>query len=222
MSGAPRVPADASRRPLAIALTGGIASGKSAVSRRFADHGVPVIDADVVARDLVAPGGDALAEIAATFGADVLDSFGALDRERMRARIFTDPDARRRLEAILHPRIRQRLRADSARPGNAYVIVAIPLLAESDDDYAWLDRVVVVDVPRSLQMQRLLARDGIDAALATRMIEAQASRAQRLALADDVIDNSGTLQQLHDQVDALHGGYMTLASGRRGSGSPGS
>lgn len=198
-------------RPLAVALTGGIASGKSAASDRFSHHGIAVIDADVIARELVAPGGEALAAIAADFGPEVLDPDGGLDRAAMRARVFADPDARRRLEAILHPRIRAQLREDSERAPGVYVIVAVPLLAESDSDYAWVDRTVVIDVPQSLQMKRLLARDHIDQALARSMLDAQASRAQRLALADDIIDNSGSLGDLHEQVDALHRRYLELA-----------
>lgn len=198
-------------RPLAVALTGGIASGKSAASERFAHHGIAVIDADVIAHELVAPGGDALAAIAAEFGTQVLDPGGGLDRAGMRVRVFSDPHARRRLEAILHPRIRAQLREDSERASGAYVIVAVPLLAESDADYAWIDRTLVIDVPRSLQIQRLLARDDIDEPLARRMLDAQASRDERLALADDVIDNSGSLEDLHNQVDALHRRYLQLA-----------
>jgi dephospho-CoA kinase len=197
--------------PFCVALTGGIASGKSAVCARFAALGVEVIDADVVARELVAPGMPALHEIVAEFGADMLDPHGCLDRAAMRERVFADAGARRRLEAILHPRVRAVLRERASSARSAYVILAIPLLVESGGDYAWVDRVLVVDVPRDVQHARLIARDGIGSALADSMLDAQASRAQRLAIADDVIVNDGTLAELDQRVVDLHAKYLALA-----------
>jgi dephospho-CoA kinase len=204
-----------------IALTGGIASGKSEVERRFRDLGVQVADADVAAREVVEPGTPGLAEVVAAFGPDVLDADGALDRPAMRRQVFSDADARRRLEAIIHPRVRAALRADCAAAAGPYAIAAIPLFAEAGREAyaAWVDGVLVVDVPVEVQLARLLRRDGIDEALAWRMIRAQASREQRLALADDVIRNDGPLDALDSAVAGLHARYLELArpprSGRR-------
>ena len=190
-----------------VGLTGGIASGKSAVSREFAALGVHVADADVAARDAVAAGSAGLAE--------VLDADGSLDRAAMRRRIFEDADAKRRLEAIVHPRVRAALQAECAAAPGPYAVAAIPLLAEAGgrEAYPWLDRILVVDAPIEAQRARLLARDGIDAALADRMIDAQATRAQRLALADDVVANTGTLAELAGHVAALDRVYRLLAAG---------
>lgn len=196
---------------LTIALTGGIASGKSAVADRFADHGIDIIDADIVSRELVEPGMPALAEIVAAFGAGVLAADGRLDRPAMRTRVFDDADARARLEAILHPRIRATMRERAEAVRSAYGIIAVPLLVEAWPHYAWVDRVLVVDVPREIQIARLTARDGVDRALAEAMLDAQASRAQRLAIADDVIENSGTLADLDRAVAALNERYLALA-----------
>jgi dephospho-CoA kinase len=198
-----------------VGLTGGIASGKSAVADRFAARGIAVVDADVAARDVVAPGQPALAEIAAVFGNGVLQADGTLDRAALRRHVFDDEAARRRLEAILHPRIRVRMREQAQRAGGPYVIVAIPLLAEGGGRlaYPWLDRILVVDVPREVQLARLVRRDGIEMALAERMLAAQADRASRLAIADDVIVNEGALALLDAEVDALDRRYRALAGG---------
>ncbi|HZW18971.1 MAG TPA: dephospho-CoA kinase [Luteimonas sp.] len=198
-----------------IGLTGGVASGKSAVTARFEARGVAVADADVAAREAVAVGSEGLAEVVAAFGADVLAADGALDRAAMRRRIFDDDEARLRLEAIIHPRVRAALRAACAAAQGAYAIAAIPLLAEGGGRtaYPWLDRILVVDVPAAVQHARLLLRDGIDGALADRMIAAQASRLERLAIADDVIVNDGPLEALEGHVAALDGRYRGLAVG---------
>jgi dephospho-CoA kinase len=198
-----------------VGLTGGIASGKSAVADRFAARGIAVVDADVAAREVVAPGQPALAEIAAVFGDDVVQADGTLDRAALRRHVFDDDAARRRLEAILHPRIRVRMREQALRAGGPYVIVAIPLLAEGGGRlaYPWLDRILVVDVPREVQLARLVRRDGIELALAERMLAAQADRASRLAIADDVIVNEGALALLDAEVDALDRRYRALADG---------
>ncbi|MGN6655433.1 MAG: dephospho-CoA kinase [Rhodanobacter sp.] len=197
---------------LVVALTGGVAAGKSAVTRRFEALGVPVHDADVAAREVVAPGSEGLAEVVDVFGADVLDSRGQLDRPAMRRRVFADPAARRRLEAIIHPRVRAWLRERALAGTAPYCLLAIPLLAENIEQYRWVDRVLVVDVPESVQLARLLVRDGIDETLARRMIAQQASRADRLALADDVIDNSGDESALDQAVAELHRRYLALAA----------
>jgi len=186
-----------------FAITGGIASGKSAACARFEHHGVRVFDADVIARELVVPGQPALAEIVAAFGNDVLDAEGRLDRRRMRERVFADPDAKRRLESILHPRIRLELRARAEANTDPYCLLAIPLLVESGH-YGWVDGVIVVDVSEATQIERLVRRDGIDETLARSMLAAQVSRASRLAIATHVVDNNGTLNDLNARVDALH------------------
>jgi dephospho-CoA kinase len=197
-----------------VAITGGIASGKSAVSQLFEQLGIVVADADLAARAVVAPGQPGLAEIAARFGASILLADGALDRVQLRARIFDDPAAKRDLEAITHPRIRLRLQAQCLAAPGPYAMAAIPLLAEVGAlaGYPWLQRVLVVDAPVALQRVRLVARDGIDAALADRMIAAQASREQRLALATDVIVNDDGLAALEPAVRKLHARYQRLAA----------
>ena len=199
--------------PFTVALTGGIASGKSAVSERFAALGANVVDADVVARELVAPGSPALAEIVAAFGNGVLAADGSLDRRALRERIFENDEARGRLNAILHPRIRATLRerAQATREGS-YALLVIPLLAENREAYAWVDRVLVVDVPREVQFTRLIARDGVTPKLADAMLDAQAMREQRLAMADDVIENNRSLDDLDHNVAVLHERYLALAT----------
>lgn len=197
-----------------IALTGGIAAGKSVVTRRFAALGVPVHDADVAAREVVAPGSEGLAAVVAAFGDEVLDAHGYLDRAAMRRRVFADPLARKTLEAIVHPRVRQWLHERALADTAPYCLLAIPLLVENLDHYRWIDRVLVVDAPADLQLARLMARDGIDEALAQRMLAQQAERAQRLALAHDVIDNSGDEAALDAAVAALHQRYLALAAKR--------
>lgn len=196
-----------------VALTGGVASGKSTVADRFGRLGASVFDADVIARDLVAPGQPALAEIAATFGKDIVSAAGNLDREQLRQRIFADNEERRRLEAILHPRIRDTLRAQAQICAKLCCVLVIPLLAESRGDYTWVDRILVVDAPPDEQIARLMQRDGVTRELAQRMLAAQAPRAQRLALADDVIDNADAdaTTSLDDVVARLHRRYLTLA-----------
>ncbi len=199
--------------PFTVALTGGIASGKSAVADRFAALGATVIDADVVSRELVLPGASALKEIVAAFGDAVLDGAGALDRRAMRERVFADPEARKRLEEILHPRVRTALHERAAAAPGTYAMLVIPLFVESGQ-YGWVDRVLVIDVRREVQRERLLARDGIDGALADSMLDAQVTREARLAVADDVIRNEGTLAELDDAVAALHRRYVGMARAR--------
>ena len=197
----------------AVAVTGGIASGKSAVAERFARRGIIVADADVAARAVVAAGEPALAEIAARFGAQALLGDGTLDRAWLRAHAFADPGARRDLEAITHPRIRAALLAQAQAAAGPYVLVAIPLLVEGGGRvaYPWLRRILVVDAPEAQQLARLRARDGIDAALAQRMLAAQASRAQRWAEADDVIVNDGAETALDPVVARLDALYRRMA-----------
>ncbi|HET6632016.1 MAG TPA: dephospho-CoA kinase [Rhodanobacteraceae bacterium] len=194
-----------------VALTGGVAAGKSAVARRFAALGVAVADADSAARAALAPGSDGVAEVARVFGAGFIDDAGRLDRAALRRRVFDDAEARQQLEAIVHPRVMRTLREQVVAARGPYVLLDIPLLAETWPQYAWVDRVLVVDVSPETQRHRLMLRDGIDAALAERMIAAQASREQRLALATDVIDNNGDEKALDAAVTALHERYLALA-----------
>jgi dephospho-CoA kinase len=198
--------------PFRVALTGGIASGKTTVANLFAAHGVPLVDSDLIAREVVEPGQPALAAVVDAFGTAVLGPDGRLDRRRLRETIFSDPTARSRLEAILHPAIRAEMerQAASAVPAGPYVMLVIPLLAEGGrGDRA--DRVLVVDVPESLQVERLTARDNVSHEQAAAALRAQASRADRLAIADDVVTNTGRLEHLSAQVDALHQRYLKLA-----------
>jgi dephospho-CoA kinase len=196
-----------------IGLTGGVASGKSEVARRFAALGIVVADADLAAREAVAAGSEGLAEVAATFGRGVLLPDGKLNRAAMRGIVFDDVQARRRLEAIVHPRVRMQLRAQCEAASSAYAVADIPLLTEGGGRtaYPWLDRILLVDVPEAVQAERVIARDGVDAELARRMIAAQATRAQRLAIADDVIVNAGPLDALGGHVAALHRRYLAFA-----------
>lgn len=198
-----------------VGVTGGVASGKSEVTRRFEALGVSVADADLAARAAVEAGSAGLAEVVAAFGAEVLDAQGGLDRAAMRRRVFADPDARRRLEAIVHPRVRALLREQCERAPGVYAIAAIPLLTEGGgrEAYPWLQRILLVDVPVEVQRARVMARDRVEAELAERMIASQATRAARLAIADDVIVNDGPLDVLDRQVAALDRRYRALAAG---------
>jgi dephospho-CoA kinase len=200
-----------SRPSFRVALTGGIASGKSAVADLFAALGVPVIDTDVIAREVVEPGQPALAEVVAAFGTEVLDATGRIDRRRMRERIFADPDARRRLEVILHPAIRAEMARQSLAARGPYQVLVIPLLTEGGRrDH--VDRVLLVDVPEELQIERLMMRDGVTLEQARASLNAQATRAERLAMADDVVRNSGRVDELREAVAALDAGYRRLAA----------
>lgn len=196
-----------------IGLTGGVASGKGVVADGFLALGVAVIDADAAARDAVGTGSPALAAIVDAFGPRVLDADGALDRAAMRRRVFADDADRRRLEAIVHPHVRDALRRASAVAPGVYCVVVVPLLAEGGgrDGYPWLDRILVVDVHVDVQRERLMRRDAIDGALAARMLAAQAGRRERLAIADDVLVNDGLPQALRPHVAALDRQYRSLA-----------
>jgi len=200
-------------QPLLIALTGGIASGKSAVAELFAAEGVPVLDTDQIARDVVEPGTPALAQIVAEFGPEVLDAAGRLDRRRMRDLVFADEDKLKQLEAITHPAIREELARRAAAAGGLYQIHVIPLLVESGRADVY-DRVLVVDAPEANQVRRLHLRDGADEETAQRILRAQASREERLSVADDVIVNTGTLDDLKRFVATLHENYELLAAAR--------
>lgn len=199
------------KRRFTVGLTGGIGSGKSTVAREFEARGVTVVDADALAHRLTAPGGAAIPAVRAAFGDEVVDTSGALDRARMRAIAFGDASARRRLEAILHPMIRAETeRLAQAAPGR-YVILMIPLLVESGDPRARCDRVLVVDCPEAEQIRRVMARSHLARAEVEAIMASQASRAARLAAADDVVDNGGDPAGIGAQVDALHHKYLALA-----------
>ena len=193
-----------------IALTGGIASGKSTVASLFAALGVPIIDTDLLSREVVAPGSALLRQITDHFSMQVQSGDGSLNRQELRKRIFEDPAQRKWLEALLHPAIRELTDARSEAATGPYVIVAIPLLVETDGA-ARFDRVLVVDCDPDLQLARLMARDGARREDALRMLAAQAPRAARLAVADDVIHNDGDLASLRDQVARLHAEYVAAA-----------
>lgn len=202
--------------PLLIALTGGIASGKTAVAELFAKLGVPVLDTDQIARDVVAPGMPALGQLVAQYGADILDAHGKLDRARMRERVFSDPAQRRKLESITHPAIREELARRSAAAGGDYQVHVIPLLVETGRADAY-DRVLVVDCPQAAQIERLVARDGTSREQAEEILAAQVSREERLDAAHDVIENTGTLADLERFVQTLHRNYALLAQNLAGS-----
>ncbi|PMR73521.1 dephospho-CoA kinase [Billgrantia endophytica] len=200
-----------------IGVTGGIASGKSTVARAFEALGVPWVDADDVAREVVEPGEPALAEIAAHFGQRMLREDGTLDRRALRELVFTDPAERKWLEATTHPRIRQRLMAHLERlqaKGAPYVLLVSPLLFESGQ-HVMADRCLVIDVPESLQIARTAARDEVDETQARAIVAAQMPRDERLARADDVIDNGGGETSLAAQVAKLDRLYRELAHARR-------
>jgi len=195
---------------LRIGLTGGIASGKSAVADVFSELGVPVIDTDVIARDMVQPGQPALDEIRDRFGAHIIDAAGNLDRAAMRNEVFSDEDARLDLEATLHPRIGAEVRSQADAAGGAYQVIVVPLLVGSPLAQ-FVDRILVVDCERDTQIQRLLERDAESIEQARRILAAQASREDRLAIADDVINNDHSLGHLRDQVIDLDQSYRRLA-----------
>jgi len=200
-------------KPLRIGLTGGIASGKSTVAAMFAELGVPVIDTDVIARQVVEPGEPALREISDAFGPAVIAADGSLNRPAMRALVFADAAARQRLEAILHPRIREQTVQQANAADGTYQLIVVPLLVESPLR-EFVDRVLVVDCDEATQIQRLLARDAESEDQARRMVAAQSSRAGRLAIADDVITNDGGFDATLRQVGALHRQYSRLAARR--------
>ncbi len=197
-------------RGFRVGLTGGVASGKTTVANLFAALGVPIVDTDALAREVLATGSPLLAEVIAHFGPGIVAADGGLDRRALRARVFADPAERRWLEERTHPAIRALTdaRCDSAR--GPYSMVAIPLLVETGGA-ARFDRVLVVDADPALQLARLQARDGVTSQQAAQMLAAQASRADRLAVADDVIHNDSDVAALREQVEKLHRRYVEVA-----------
>jgi len=199
------------RRPYVVGLTGGIGSGKSAAADEFARLGAAVVDTDVIAHRLTGPGGAALPAIQRLFGEGFFLPSGAMDRKRMRERVFADTAARKSLESVLHPMIREESERQIAAAGGQYVVHVVPLLVESGDFRRRVDRVLVVDCPEATQIARVRARSDLSGDEALAIVQSQASRAERLAAADDVIDNGGTLEDLRRQVAALHAKYVAMA-----------
>jgi dephospho-CoA kinase len=198
---------------LVVALTGGVGSGKSSVAALLGRVGVPVIDADEISRALTAPGSPVLDLIAQQLGTSVINAGGHLDRAAVRALVFSDPSARKRLESILHPRIRAEMLQRLTRLSTPYVVLEMPLLFEAGQtDLA--DRILVVDLPESEQVRRVQRRSGLDVAEIQRIVDSQAPRSRRLEGADDVIDNSGDPKALVEQVSRLHRYYLYLSATR--------
>lgn len=196
----------------AVGLTGGIGSGKSTVARLFAEFGVPVIDTDLIARQLTEPGCEALNAIRSGFSDAVMQADGTLDRAALRHMVFGDASARKQLEAILHPRIRREVERVLVPLRTHYAMIVIPLLVETGGYRDLLNRVLVVDCPESLQIERVMARNGLSRDEVMAILAAQADRAQRLAIADDVILNTVTPDALRVEVALLHQRYLDLAN----------
>lgn len=196
---------------LRVGLTGGIGSGKTTVAELFRRLGAPVIDADAVARSLVEPGQPALEEIARTFGPDMVSQDGRLDREKLKKHIFASTAERKRLEAILHPLIFEEIEKRVRQLEAPYVLLCIPLLIETKQHHR-VDRVLVVDCLSEIQYQRVQSRDNLDHEAITRVLEAQVSRAERLAAADDIIENNAGRSELETHVLKLHNFYLSLST----------
>ncbi|WP_273764567.1 dephospho-CoA kinase [Aeromonas hydrophila] len=195
-----------------VAITGGIGSGKTTVANQFAELGIEVVDADVIAREVVEPGTPALATIAAHFGSDVITPDGQLNRRRLRERVFTDPQAKGWLNALLHPLIRTEMQRQCAAARSPYCLLVVPLLVENRLT-ALANRVLVIDVDEATQIERTCRRDGVSREQAQAILTAQASRAERLAAADDVLDNqNGTPEAIKSRILALHETYLAFAS----------
>ena len=195
-----------------VGLTGGIGSGKSAAAHEFARLGATVVDTDAIARELTAPGGAALPHIKSLFGDAFITAQGAMDRDAMRSRVFADPAAKRALEGLLHPMIRTETERRSASASGPYVVQVVPLLVESPDYRQRVARVLVVDAPEEAQVKRVMARSGLAESEVRGIMAQQVSRVARLAAADDVIDNSRSLERLREQVAALHARYLGMAA----------
>lgn len=195
-----------------VGLTGGIGSGKSAAATLFEEFGAAVVDTDAIAHELTAPGGTAIAPIRAAFGDEAVAPNGALDRAAMRRKVFTDAQAKGRLEAILHPMIRAEADRRSAAARAPYVVLVVPLLVESGGYRSRVQRIAVVDCPEAVQVARVMSRSGLSAEEARAIMAAQVGREARLAVADDVIDNGGELAALRPQIEALHRRYLEMAA----------
>ncbi|MAX43995.1 MAG: dephospho-CoA kinase [Alteromonadaceae bacterium] len=201
----------AQSRPFLVGLTGGIGSGKTLVSDTFAQLGVDIVDADIIARDVVAPGSEGLSALVEHFGSGIVNASGELNRAALRERVFSNVEEKAWLNACLHPRIRRAMQQAAANVKSSYGILAVPLLIENDLT-GMVDRVTVVDCPEDMQVARAMQRDGSRETIIRSIIASQATREQRLAVADDVIDNSLTPEHTCEQVKALHATYQALAS----------
>lgn len=195
-----------------VAITGGIGSGKTTIANQFAELGIDIVDADVIAREVVEPGTPALAAITTQFGPEMLDPQGQLDRRRLRERVFSDPDAKAWLNGLLHPLIRQEMLRQCANVRSPYCLLVVPLLVENKLT-GLANRVLVIDVDEATQIERTCRRDGVSRAQAEAILAAQASRAERLAAADDVLDNQNdAAEAIKRRILALHETYMAFAS----------
>jgi dephospho-CoA kinase len=201
-----------SSRKLVIGLTGGIGSGKSAAADEFARLGATVVDTDAIARELTQPGGAAMAHIRALFGDAFVTAAGAMDRKAMRERVFADPLAKQALESLLHPMIRAESDRLIATASGPYVMYVVPLLVESKAPRRQADRILVIDCPEDVQVARVRTRSSLAEAEVRTIMATQASRAERLAAADDVIENGGSLESLREQVGALHARYVKMST----------
>jgi dephospho-CoA kinase len=194
-----------------VGLTGGIGSGKSAAAAQFAALGATVVDTDAIAHELTEKGGAAMAAIEKLFGPEAVSADGSMDRKWVRSRVFADPAARQKLEALLHPMIREESARRIAAAAGPYVVHVVPLLVESPDYRRRVDRVLVVDCPEHTQIERVRARSGLSESEVRAIMRNQATRAERVAAADDVLDNGGSLEALRKQVAALHRKYLQFA-----------
>jgi dephospho-CoA kinase len=191
-----------------VIITGGIGSGKTAVSDLLQAHGAAIVDTDVISRGLTAPGGGAMPALVAQFGADIAAADGGLDRDRMRMLVFADPEVKRKLESILHPMIRSEAYRQVQAAVAPYVVLVVPLLVESNAYRDIADRVLVVDCPEPIQIERTMRRSGLARDEVERIVRAQAPRSARLALADDVVENDAGLDELGARVERLHARYL--------------
>jgi dephospho-CoA kinase len=194
-----------------VGLTGGIGSGKSAAADEFAALGATVVDTDVIAHELTDSGGAAMASIGKLFGPEVVSADGSMDRKKVRERVFADPAAKRKLERLLHPMIREESARRIAAAAGPYVVHVVPLLVESPDYRKRVDRVLVVDCPEQTQIERVRARSGLSESEVRAIMRTQVTRAERVAAADDVIDNGGSRESMRKQVAALHQKYLQFA-----------
>ncbi|MEI8602034.1 dephospho-CoA kinase [Shewanella sp. PP-Sp27a-2] len=193
-----------------VGLTGGIGSGKTTVANLFAAEGITLVDADIVAREVVAPGSKGLEAIVTHFGAEILTPEGELERAKLRQRIFSHPEEREWLNQLLHPMIRQEMLAQVEKATSAYVIMVVPLLFENGLDRL-VNRTLVVDISPELQINRTVKRDNVDTSQVNNIISSQCSRSEKLARADDIIDNQGEISTLKREVLALHQRYLQLS-----------
>ena len=193
-----------------VGVTGGIGSGKSAVCREFERYGIKVVDADIAAREVVVPGSEGLADVVAEFGQAVLNSDGTLNRGELREIVFQNADQRAKLEAILHPKIRKRIEQQLAESRSPYTLLCVPLMVERGNNYA-INRLLVVDCDEETQIERVMQRDNLTRSQVLAIMSTQASREERLAQADDVIMNDGSVEDIADRVKPLHAKYLALS-----------